>query len=121
MLHCVTSVLFLGYLEPCNIASFYKYKIITRVEETKGRLVRDDDNDRSDDEEGESRMDFSLNQQARDRQQRREAFAAAQGGDIILPRSMGLCIHHFLTAYHNIVVLEGLELAASIRDNSRKA
>lgn len=55
------------------------------MEETKGRLVRDDDNDRSDDEEGESRMDFSLNQQARDRQQRREAFAAAQGGDIILP------------------------------------
>ncbi|KAG7172441.1 PAX3- and PAX7-binding protein 1-like [Homarus americanus] len=51
-----------------------------RVEETKGRLVRDDDNDRSDDEDGESRMDFSVNQQARDRQQRQEAFDAAQEG-----------------------------------------
>ncbi|XP_069192333.1 PAX3- and PAX7-binding protein 1-like [Procambarus clarkii] len=48
-----------------------------RVEETKSRLVRDDDNDRSDDD-GESRMDFSVNQQARDRQQRQEAFEAAQ-------------------------------------------
>ncbi|KAK4319562.1 hypothetical protein Pmani_009505 [Petrolisthes manimaculis] len=55
-----------------------------RVEEGKSRLVRDDDNDRSDDEEGQSRMDFSVNQQARDRQQRREAFDAAQerGSDI---------------------------------------
>ncbi|XP_050736972.1 PAX3- and PAX7-binding protein 1-like isoform X1 [Eriocheir sinensis] len=52
-----------------------------RVEESKGRLVRDDDNDRSDDEEGESRMDFSVNHQARDRQQRREAFIAAQDDD----------------------------------------
>ncbi|XP_069986549.1 PAX3- and PAX7-binding protein 1 [Penaeus vannamei] len=51
-----------------------------RVEESKGRLVRDDDNDRSDDDEGDSRMDFSVNQQARDRQQRKEAFDAAQEG-----------------------------------------
>ncbi|KAK8404735.1 hypothetical protein O3P69_007763 [Scylla paramamosain] len=49
-----------------------------RLEEGKGRLVRDDDNDRSDDEEGSSRMDFAVNQQARDRQQRQEAFNAAQ-------------------------------------------
>ena len=49
------------------------------MEEGKGRLVRDDDNDRSDDEEGSSRMDFAVNQQARDRQQRQEAFNAAQG------------------------------------------
>lgn len=52
--------------------------------------MRDDDNDRSDDEEGESRMDFSLNQHARDRQQRREAFNAAQGGDILV-RVRNLC------------------------------
>ena len=50
-----------------------------RFEESKGRLVREDDNDRSDDEDGTSRMDFSVNQQVRDREQRREAFAAAQG------------------------------------------
>lgn len=55
-----------------------------RVEESKGRLVRDDDNDRSDDDEGESRMDFSVNQQARDRQQRKEAFDAAQGNLLVL-------------------------------------
>lgn len=60
------------------------------MEESKGRLVRDDDNDRSDDEDGESRMDFSLNQHARDRQQRREAFNAAQGGDILV-RVRNLC------------------------------
>ncbi|XP_066990634.1 PAX3- and PAX7-binding protein 1 [Macrobrachium rosenbergii] len=52
-----------------------------RFEESKGRLVREDDNDRSDDEEGTSRMDFSMNHQARDREQRREAFDAAQAGD----------------------------------------
>lgn len=46
--------------------------------------MRDDDNDRSDDEEGQSRMDFSVNQQARDRQQRREAFDAAQGTSWLL-------------------------------------
>ncbi|XP_053632244.1 PAX3- and PAX7-binding protein 1 [Cherax quadricarinatus] len=50
-----------------------------RHEETKSRLVRDDDNDRSDDD-GETRMDFSVNQHARDRQQRQEAFEAAQEG-----------------------------------------
>ncbi|MPC52799.1 PAX3- and PAX7-binding protein 1 [Portunus trituberculatus] len=54
-----------------------------RLEEGKGRLVRDDDNDRSDDEEGSSRMDFAVNQQARDRQQRQEAFNAAQGEMIL--------------------------------------
>lgn len=67
-----------------SLSSFNKNIIITRAEESKGRLVRDDDNDRSEDEEGESRMDFSVNQQARDRQQRRDAFNAAQGEDIVL-------------------------------------
>lgn len=72
-----------------DLAFFPNTKI--RVEESKGRLVRDDDNDRSDDEEGESRMDFSLNHQARDRQQRREAFNAAQGGDLcMLPERLPL-------------------------------
>lgn len=55
--------------------------------------MRDDDNDRSDEEEGESRMEFSVNQQARDKQQRREAFNAAQGGDIVLTSAMNMCIH----------------------------
>lgn len=63
------------------------------MEESKGRLVRDDDNDRSDDEEGESRMDFSVNQQARDRQQRREAFNAAQGGNAVIVWAKDLCIY----------------------------
>ncbi|RXG54865.1 PAX3- and PAX7-binding protein 1 [Armadillidium vulgare] len=48
-----------------------------KVEESKGRLIRDDDNDRSD-EEGESRIKFSVNQDEIDRKQRREVFEAAQ-------------------------------------------
>lgn len=54
------------------------FLIFLRVEESKGRLIRDDDNDRSD-EEGESRIKFSVNQDEIDRKQRREVFEAAQG------------------------------------------
>lgn len=62
--------------------------------------MRDDDNDRSDDEEGQSRMDFSVNQQARDRQQRREAFDAAQGTRCLLNAFVSFI--NLLTLYINI-------------------
>lgn len=65
--------------------------------------MRDDDNDRSDDEEGQSRMDFSVNQQARDRQQRREAFDAAQGTNCLLNAFASFI--KFLTL--NVVIAHG--------------
>ncbi|XP_061176803.1 PAX3- and PAX7-binding protein 1-like [Saccostrea echinata] len=50
-----------------------------RAENTKSRLVRDDDNDKSDDEDDE-RMDFSVNTQARDRIKIQNDFLAAEHG-----------------------------------------
>ena len=43
------------------------------------RLVRDDENDKSDEDEAEDgRVDFSVDLRGKDRQQRREAFLAAE-------------------------------------------
>lgn len=50
-----------------------------RVENSKSRLVRDDDNDKSDDDENE-RIDFSVNTQARDRIKIQNEFLAAEHG-----------------------------------------
>nr|XP_022293371.1 PAX3- and PAX7-binding protein 1-like isoform X2 [Crassostrea virginica] len=50
-----------------------------RVENSKSRLVRDDDNDKSDDDENE-RIDFSVNTQARDRIKIQNDFLAAEHG-----------------------------------------
>ncbi|XP_023214907.1 PAX3- and PAX7-binding protein 1-like [Centruroides sculpturatus] len=50
-----------------------------RVQETKSRLIRDDDNDRSDEDEGEEgRISFTVNVAAVERQKAREAFLSAQ-------------------------------------------
>ncbi|XP_062609801.1 PAX3- and PAX7-binding protein 1-like [Saccostrea cucullata] len=51
-----------------------------RAENNKSRLVRDDDNDKSDDEDDE-RMDFSVNTQARDRIKIQNDFLARHGSD----------------------------------------
>lgn len=72
------------------------------MDESKGRLVRDDDNDRSDDDEGESRMDFSVNQQARDRQQRKEAFDAAQGSLFNIFFLLGPLV---ITVYYSLAII----------------
>lgn len=46
---------------------------------TSARLVREDENDKSDEDEGEDgRVDFTVDLQTKDRQQRREAFLAAE-------------------------------------------
>ena len=50
-----------------------------RLEQNKGRLIREDENDRSDEES--SRLDFAVDRDATDRQQRKEAFDAAQDAD----------------------------------------
>lgn len=46
---------------------------------TSARLVREDDNDKSDEEEAEDgRMDFSVDLLTKDKKERREAFLAAE-------------------------------------------
>lgn len=46
---------------------------------TSARLVREDENDKSDEDEAEDgRMDFSVDLLTKDKQQRREAFLAAE-------------------------------------------
>lgn len=46
---------------------------------TSARLVREDENDKSDEEEAEDgRMDFSVDLQTKDKNERREAFLAAE-------------------------------------------
>ena len=46
---------------------------------SSARLVREDDHDKSDEDEGEDgRMDFSVDLLTKDREQRREAFLAAE-------------------------------------------
>jgi len=46
---------------------------------TSARLVREDENDKSDEEEGEDgRVDFSVDLMNKDKQKRREAFLAAE-------------------------------------------
>lgn len=46
---------------------------------TSARLVREDENDKSDEEEREDgRVDFSVDLQTKDRERRKEAFLAAE-------------------------------------------
>ena len=46
---------------------------------TSARLVREDENDKSDEDEGDDgRVDFSVDLQTKDKQKRREAFLAAE-------------------------------------------
>ncbi|XP_034937279.1 PAX3- and PAX7-binding protein 1 isoform X2 [Chelonus insularis] len=53
---------------------------IEEITEDKGksRLIREDDHDRSDDDESQDRIDMSINTEARDKEKRREAFLASQ-------------------------------------------
>lgn len=47
-------------------------------EKGKSRLIREEDHDRSDDDESQDRIDMSINTDARDKEKRREAFLASQ-------------------------------------------
>ena len=47
-------------------------------------LFRDDEHDRSDDDEDEERIDFTVNLAARERQKMRDDFLAAEHGTFIL-------------------------------------
>ena len=68
---------------------------------TSARLVREDENDKSDEDEAEDgRMDFSVDLQTKDKQQRREAFLAAEReGSIGYSQEIILTITHFLRNY----------------------
>ncbi|KAK0168826.1 hypothetical protein PV327_002593 [Microctonus hyperodae] len=50
----------------------------TIEEKGKSRLIREEDHDRSDDDESQDRIDMSINTDARDKEKRREAFLASQ-------------------------------------------
>ena len=66
-------------------------------------LNRDDENDKSDDDEEESRIDFSVNSAARERQRLRDNFMAAEHGEmkkmknenctILIPKGNSYCRH----------------------------
>ncbi|XP_056016602.1 PAX3- and PAX7-binding protein 1-like isoform X2 [Ostrea edulis] len=62
-----------------DIGDFIPLDDTDRVENSKSRLVRDDDNDKSDDEDDE-RIDFSVNTQARERIKIQNDFLAAEHG-----------------------------------------
>lgn len=49
-----------------------------RDEKGKSRLVREEDHDRSDDDDSQERIDMTVNTEARDKEKRREAFLASQ-------------------------------------------
>lgn len=55
---------------------FYVY--FFRDEKGKSRLVREEDHDRSDDDDSQDRIDMTVNTEARDKEMRREAFLASQ-------------------------------------------
>lgn len=44
----------------------------------KSRLIREEDHDRSDDDDSQDRIDMTVNTEARDKEKRREAFLASQ-------------------------------------------
>lgn len=44
----------------------------------KSRLIREEDHDRSDDDDSQDRIDMTVNIEARDKEKRREAFLASQ-------------------------------------------
>ncbi|XP_015599684.1 PAX3- and PAX7-binding protein 1 [Cephus cinctus] len=47
----------------------------------KSRLIREEDHDRSDDDDSQDRIDMTVNTDARDKEKRREAFLASQAQD----------------------------------------
>ncbi|RLU25106.1 hypothetical protein DMN91_003198 [Ooceraea biroi] len=47
-------------------------------DKSKSRLIREEDHDRSDDDDSQDRLDMTVNTEARDKEKRREAFLASQ-------------------------------------------
>lgn len=65
-----------------EVGDFISLEDPEKTDENKSRLVREDDNDRSDDDDDEpSRLSFTVNTGAIERQKVREAFLSAQEGD----------------------------------------
>ncbi|XP_044576471.1 PAX3- and PAX7-binding protein 1 isoform X2 [Cotesia glomerata] len=57
---------------------FIPVEEVQTEEKGKSRLIREEDHDRSDDDESHERMDMTVNIEARDKEKRREAFLASQ-------------------------------------------
>ncbi|XP_053593178.1 PAX3- and PAX7-binding protein 1 [Microplitis demolitor] len=57
---------------------FIPVEEVQTEEKGKSRLIREEDHDRSDDDESHERMDMTVNVEARDKEKRREAFLASQ-------------------------------------------
>lgn len=65
-----------------EVGDFISLEDPEKADENKSRLVREDDNDRSDDDDDEpSRLSFTVNTSAIERQKVREAFLSVQEGD----------------------------------------
>jgi len=70
--------------KPCSINYWYIYinniQWICFYSDDKGksRLIREEDHDRSDDDDSQDRLDMTVNTEARDKEKRREAFLASQ-------------------------------------------
>ncbi|KAG5317046.1 PAXB1 protein, partial [Acromyrmex heyeri] len=72
--------------EPCshkfrkNTDKAETVKILLESTDDKGksRLIREEDHDRSDDDDSQDRLDMTVNTEARDKEKRREAFLASQ-------------------------------------------
>ncbi|KAJ8315152.1 hypothetical protein KUTeg_007302 [Tegillarca granosa] len=61
-----------------DVGDFVPLEDNVRSEKSSSRLVRDDDNDRSDEDDEEGRIDFSINKQAIERQKMKDDFLAAE-------------------------------------------
>lgn len=51
---------------------------ISSDDKGKSRLIREEDHDRSDDDDSQDRIDMTVNTEARDKEKRREVFLASQ-------------------------------------------
>lgn len=54
------------------------YLFLYSDDKSKSRLIREEDHDRSDDDDSQDRLDMTVNTEARDKEKRREAFLASQ-------------------------------------------
>lgn len=69
----------------------------------KSRLIREEDHDRSDDDDSQDRIDMTVNTEARDKEKRREAFLASQ---VPIKRSFlpSICLVQRLSAIVYLIV-----------------
>lgn len=69
---CITLIIYL------LIILFVTNSYLCSDDKGKSRLIREEDHDRSDDDDSQDRLDMTVNTEARDKEKRREAFLASQ-------------------------------------------